>query len=110
MLVLERPHPHWDGVQKIYRFPNGYGASVIRATAGPDSFIGFGRGDWGGSYGRNEGLWELGVIRFNSEDNLDFNLTYSTHITDDVLGYLTEEDVERHLNEIEALPDLAVSA
>lgn len=100
MLVLEREHPVGDGVQKIHRFSNGYGASVAR----------FSIGSFGGSYGAAQGLWELAVLRFNSADDLDFDLDYSTPVTDDVLGYLTEEDVERHLAEIEALPDLAVSA
>ena len=65
-LVREQPHPTWDGVQKIYRFPNGFGASVIKAGGG---------GSWTGSHGAEDGLWELAVIRWEGED---WNLTYST--------------------------------
>lgn len=95
-LVLEREHPVGDGVQKIYRFDNGLGASVIRNTYNGIPF----------SYGASEGLWELGVVKFNEDhvdENPSFSLTYETPITDDVLGYLTEEDVDRTLAEIEAL-------
>ncbi len=73
------------GVQKLYKFPNGYGASVVR-----HSF----------SYGGDEGLWELAVIRYNGDH---FDIDYSTPISDDVLGYLTEEDVDTILDEIAAL-------
>lgn len=73
------------GVQKLYKFPNGYGASVVR-----HSF----------SYGGDEGLWELAVIRY---DKNHFDIDYSTHITDDVLGYLSEEDVDIILDKIAAL-------
>lgn len=73
------------GVQKLYKFPNGYGASVVR-----HSF----------SYGGDEGLWELAVIRYNGDH---FDIDYSTPIADDVLGYLSEEDVDAILDEIAAL-------
>lgn len=71
------------GTQKIYRFDNGYGASVI------NSYM---------SYGT-----ELAVIKFIDEDNDRFNLTYSTPITDDVIGYLTESELEDTLGRIQAL-------
>jgi hypothetical protein len=85
--VHDRPHPSgMGGVQKVYRFPNQYGASVIR------SFF---------SYGGDEGLWELGVVKWNGEK---FALTYDTPITDDVLGHLTDEQVQETLKQIMELP------
>lgn len=71
------------GTQKIYRFDNGYGASVVNSSM---------------SYGT-----ELAVIKFIDEDNDRFNLTYSTPITDDVIGYLTESELEDTLGRIQAL-------
>lgn len=68
------------GTQWEFRFPNGYGASVI---------------DDG--YGGDSGLYELAVL------NPDGRLDYSTPITDDVLGWLTAEDVTARLDEIAAL-------
>ena len=81
MLVEERIIN--GGPQKIYRFDNGYGASVIESHM---------------SYGT-----ELAVLHFNSEDNYDFTLVYDTPITDDVLGHLTEEELEETLEKISLL-------
>lgn len=86
MKMIERER--WGGIQRIYRFDNGYGASVVRFP---------------GKYGYEDGLWELAVIWFEDDSMSKFHLIYDTHITDDVLGRLTEEDVERVLREIEAL-------
>lgn len=77
-----KPHPHWDGVQIEYKFPNGYGASVIRSEY---------------SYGGKRGLWELAVL--DSSGALD----YSTPVTGDVEGHLADEDVERLLEQIAGL-------
>jgi hypothetical protein len=76
------------GTQKVYRFPNNMGASVVR-----HSF----------SYGRAAGLWELAVIKFTGADTDDFVLDYSTHITDDAIGNLNEDEVQALLVKIEAL-------
>lgn len=64
------------------QFSNGYGYSVIR-----NSF----------SYGGRSGLFELAVLDSYGE------LTYSTPITGDVLGYLTPEEVGQALRQIAAL-------
>lgn len=82
--IEEKNHPA-GGVQKRYRFKNGYGASVVRTPF---------------SYGGAEGLWELAVIQYNEDKIL---LTYDTPITDDVIGYLTDDDVDKLLSQIEAL-------
>jgi len=74
------------GEQRIYRYANGYGASVVCNEY---------------SYGGNDGLWELAVIRWR-ENN--FDIVYDTPITDDVIGYLSEDDVAKLLCEIAALP------
>ena len=76
------------GTQDVYRFSNGYGASVIRNEY---------------SYGGSKGLFELGVTRFSGKGNFDWELTQSTPITDDVIGYLTTEDVQDLLVRIQAL-------
>lgn len=78
--ILERPH--LGGIQKVYRFKNGLGASVVR---------------FNGSYGYELGLWELGVIKFEDDD---WGLTYETSIASDVIGNLSEEEVQLYLSRI----------
>lgn len=80
-----------EGVQRAYRFPNGYGASVVRYKVSDDTY---------GSYTTDETEWELAVIKFESDDDDDFALTYDTPITDDVIGHLQEEQVKETLLEI----------
>ena len=69
------------GIQKVYKFPNGYGASVIKHK---------------GSYGYSEGLWELAVLN-------EGELCYDTEITNDVIGYLNDPEVDRYLRRINQL-------
>jgi hypothetical protein len=63
-------------------FDNGYGASVV---VGPYT------------YGGEDGLYELAVLDSNGK------LTYETPITNDVEGYLSEDDVTRLLEQIQKL-------
>jgi len=63
-------------------FDNGYGASVI---IGPHT------------YGGEDGLYELGVL------GKDKKLTYDTPVTEDVKGYLSEDDVTKLLEQIQKL-------
>ena len=74
------------GVQYVFRFENNYGASVVKHL---------------GSYGYDQDLWELAVIQFDEDGKCD--LTYDTPITDDVEGYLTDEDVRNLLARIKEL-------
>lgn len=84
--------PVGDGVQKIYRFANGYGAIVARNQY---------------TYGGASGLWEVTLIYFRSDNILDFevdfdvNLSKCNKITETTMGYLTEGKVDIILDEIE---------
>lgn len=69
-------------MQHVYRFANGYGASVIRNSY---------------SYGHEHGLYEIAVLKGN-------RLCYDTPITDNVIGYLTADKVAEYLQRIEELP------
>lgn len=89
---LTRSGPAGDGVQKLYRFPNTYGASVVRHQY---------------SYGGDAGLWELAVALFHGEGADDFKICYTTPVTDDVLGWLSDGEVELVLDHIAALPRLS---
>jgi len=75
-------HPMGMGKQCIVQFSNGYGASIVQ---GPHT------------YGGNNGLYELAVL------GKDGSITYDTPITDDVLGYLSEQEVEKTLLDIKNL-------
>jgi hypothetical protein len=66
------------GMGVIFRFDNEYGISLVC-----HSF----------SYGNKNDEFEIAVIKFNSEDNEDWDIVYNTEITNDVLGYVTKEDV-----------------
>ena len=78
-------------VQKLYKFANNYGASVVKGEH---------------TYGGDEGLWELAVITFDTSGG--FNLCYTTPITSDVEGHLDDAAVEELLAKVEALPVVAL--
>lgn len=103
-LVKEQRHPSDPtGSQRVYRFANYYGASVVC----------FADADIGGSYGFANRSWELAVILWIGKGGIGdggFILVYDTPITDDVLGDLSEEDVDRVLEQIKGLPKTRVSA
>ena len=69
---------HW-----IFKFPNNYGASVIKHY---------------GSYNYEEDKFELAVLHNNK-------LTYSTPITDDVIGWLSNDEVINLLETIKSLKE-----
>jgi hypothetical protein len=68
--------------QKIYKFDNGYGASVVCNF---------------GTYGAKEGLFEVAVLDSNGE------IAYNTPISGDVIGWCDFADVADILNKIKAL-------
>ena len=91
---------HWfDNVMRsdrwIFRFENNYGASIVK---GPYS------------YGGKEGKYELGLIKFYSENPYDWKLyydeydaepeTYNKYCYCDVAGYLNISDIINYLNDI----------
>ena len=81
------PHKNYPdtGVQAKHFFDNGYGISVVRFP---------------GSYGFRDGLYESAVLKGTEED---WELCYNSVITDDVLGYQSEKEVEDLLHQIKNL-------
>lgn len=74
--------PDMGGVYCRIQFENGWGASIVKHQY---------------SYGGPRGLYELAVLGSDGE------LSYESPITNDVLGYLSEDDVARYVNEIKNL-------
>ena len=76
--------------QWLFKFDNGYGASVVKHF---------------GSYGFEDDLFELAVIKFDMPSKLygGWHLNYNTPITNNVIGYLTNNDVLRYLIKIQRL-------
>lgn len=81
MTMIIETKEYANGVQVVHEFPNGYGASVVKHDF---------------SYGGKDGLWEMAVLK-------EGELCYNTHITNDVIGYLSDADVKSTLKEIEQL-------
>ena len=85
---LEIPHPgDMEGVQKLYAFEGKrHGASVVQTPF---------------TYGGPEGLWELAVIEFKDRIAEEpWSLCHETTVTDDVIGWLTEPQVQEVLEQI----------
>lgn len=81
--IVSRGTDFPQGQQVIVRFKNGFGASIVESAF---------------SHGT-----ELAVIKFNSVDVYDFYITYDTHVTGDVIGYLDHETLMETLKMIEEL-------
>ena len=71
-----------NGYKNQIDYPNGYSASIISNEY---------------SYGGNRGLFEVAVLYNNKID-------YTTSITNDVLGFLSFEEVNNVCKDIENLP------
>lgn len=80
---LVKSVPVMGGIKHRFTFPNGYTASVIR---------------YPGSYGYEMDLWEVAVL-------YDDEIVYDTPITNDVIGWLSEEEVKETLLQIRNLPE-----
>ncbi len=87
-LKFEKHYHDPSGTQAIINFTNGYSASVIT-------------GNW--FYTSNEEPFEIAVMTH------DGAICYDTPITDDVMGYLTEEAANDVLRKISELPKREVS-
>ena len=74
--------PFMVGKKARMHFDNGYGVSVVSHTY---------------SYGGRDGLYEVAVL------DKDDNLTYDTSVTNDVIGYLTKEDVTDVMKKVQEL-------
>jgi len=70
------------GKKARMHFDNGYGVSVVSHNH---------------SYGGRDGLYEVAVL---DKDGL---LTYETPVTNDVIGYLSEEDVTDVMKQVQEL-------
>ena len=90
-IKVERPHLNILGsTQRIYKFPNNYGASIV----------------WGEDYfGHDDAPYELAIIRFIDDD--DYYLDYSTGLTTDVFRHQNEEQIRDLLKQIKNLEEVA---
>ena len=70
------------GIVSRTQFDNGYEVSVVKSPY---------------SYGGDKGLYELAVL------GKDGHITYDTPITNDVIGYLREQDVTDVMEKIQQL-------
>ena len=70
------------GVQCRMMFENGFGVSVVSHTY---------------SYGGKDGLFEVAVL------GKDGDLTYDTPVTNDVIGYLSPDDVTDVMKQVQNL-------
>ena len=79
-LVTE--YAHLGGIQRIYRFKNGYGLSLVNSPhIHPYRFA-----------------WEAAVLKDVSEKGNRFELTYDTPLTDDVVVLPSDEEANAFIH------------
>ena len=81
------------GIHYIFRFQNGYGASVVKTS---------------NSIGYEDDLWELAILLYDEENKLspdEYVVIYIEEITNDdiTVGNLTNEKVIEYLQKISKL-------
>ena len=74
-------HESFGGIRRVYRFENNYGASVICHEF---------------SYSSKGHKWELAVLYGD-------DITYDTPITSDVIGHLSDQQVQDTSTKIDQL-------
>jgi hypothetical protein len=82
---------HEDVDIKLF-FENGFGISIVRHGYSFGNLLG-------------EGLFEIAVLR---GDKNDWDITYSTPITDDVVGYLNLTEVQHIVGRVVLLEQRVV--
>jgi len=83
-LLIFEDMKNQNGIQAFADFPNGFGASIVKSDV---------------SYGGKSGLFEIAVLKGKDIDS-------TTDISDDVIGWQDEDDVDRVLTAISKLnPD-----
>ena len=93
--IFEAFHKDEQKYQRVYRFNNGYGASVVQ---GPKTF------------GGPEGLWELAVIKFDGEEFYEYDVDENNSVSNEAIGHLGEHEIEpllvaiSHMHKKGALP------
>ena len=87
-----KPHEYGEGLHGLIFFDNGYGLSVVRFKSPISKTY--------SSYTSNDDEWEVAVIYGNEKD---WQITYNTHITDDVLGHLREGEVDWIMIQVQEL-------
>lgn len=89
MMILKNIKYHLlEFGQWRFKFKNNYGASVVKHF---------------GSYGYEQDKFELAVLRFE-ENGTDY-ITYNTPITDNVIGWLDNNEVLELLEKIKNLKE-----
>ncbi len=78
----------WNGLHYIFKFGNNYGASVIKGQY---------------TYGGDSDLWEMALIKFKDNGNtifatVDYDLVYEEDFETDVIGWLSDEEVDKYLS------------
>jgi hypothetical protein len=92
-----RNSPIGDGTQKLYRFDNGYGASVMRYIAPGEHSMGY-----------HDGLWELCILQYDPDGR--YHVVSHPDIAESgTLGFLREADVQEILKMIVKLPKVGTA-
>jgi hypothetical protein len=88
--IVFKPHPAGEGLHGLLFFPNGYGVSVVRFKINGRHM----------SYTNNDNQWELAVI---FGDEKEWDITYNTPITNNVMGHLSSDEVTKIMEKIQKL-------
>lgn len=81
-LLLEHEHPSgFDGVQRVYRFDDGHGLSLVNSAMLHDYDF----------------AWEAAVLKNVHDDGTFDELDYDTELIDDVAVFLTDEAANKFI-------------
>ena len=83
------PHKSGYGQQGLIFFPGGYGLSAVRFLT-PSGFYSY----------TDDNTWEVAILKGTKNQ---WEICYDTEITNDVLAYQTEEDINKIIKHVQRL-------